>query len=417
MIVAMTLLVLVNILNYFDRLLITVVAQPVKEHFALTDTQIGVLTGPAFVFVYVTATLFFGWLSDRRNRRNIIVWVLMLWSAMTALTGAAQNFLQLAIARAGVGIGEGGSNPAVLSFLGSTFPAESRGRAIAVFQSGGMIGILLTFLVGGWVAAEFGWRAAFLVAGVPGLLLAVAVLLCVREPERQPATDRRAAPPLSESLRLLRTNRAYTWIVVATSIAVIGNLGMLQWLPLFFIRSHGLGLKQIGIFFGPAVASGMMAGMLIGGWIGDRIGRNSPARSLVLCIGATIVLTPLYWTVLWVPSLPLALALTFFATATSVIYSPSVTAVMLSVVQPQVRGMAIAVFNFLNGVLGQALFPVMIGILSDALLLSLGAESLRMALTIVIPVSLLSAMMFVRAMRITAAHEASREQRGLTPGM
>ncbi|MET0659835.1 MAG: MFS transporter [Steroidobacteraceae bacterium] len=398
---ALVLLSLLNLLNYFDRLLVTVVAEPVKQHFSLTDTQLGLLTGPAFIVVYIAATLVFGWLSDRRNRKNIMAAVLALWSAMTALSGFAHSYLQLAIARAGVGIGEGGSNPAALSLLSSYYPAERRGRAIAIFQSSGMVGILLTFLVGGWIAAEFGWRAAFWVAGIPGIVLAIAFFLLVPEPPRSSHSDG-AVLPLGASLRLLAGNRAYRWIVIGASLAVISNLGMMQWLPLFFIRSHGLGLKQIGLFFGPVVACGMIVGMLLGGSIGDRLAKTSLSRPLTLAVGAIFLLAPLYWLVLWTPSLAGALTLTFFATATSVFYSPSITAVMLSVVQPEVRGMAAAVFNFFNGIIGQALLPFTVGVLSDALLPEFGQQSLRYALTIVVSMCLVAALAFVRAQRLTA---------------
>jgi MFS family permease len=331
----------------------------------------------------------------------IIAAVLALWSAVTTLSGFAQSYLQLAIARAGVGIGEGGGNPAALSMLSDHFPPQRRARAIAAFQAAGMGGILLTFLLGGWVAERFGWRSVFWVAGVPGLVLAVVFLAVVSEPERL-GGPAQSQLPVGESLRMLKSNPAYRWIVFATALSVMGNLGAMQWLPLFFIRSHGLSLNQIGLFFGPAVACGMAAGMLLGGRIGDQLGRQSPARQLLLCIWANLALTPLYWLVLWVPSVSVALGITFLATATSVVFSPSVTAVMLTVCDARMRGMGAAVFNFANGIVGQALFPVIVGLLSDAFAPSKGADSLRYALTIVITVCLVAAALFVHAMRVTA---------------
>jgi MFS transporter, Spinster family, sphingosine-1-phosphate transporter len=248
--IALALLAIVNVLNYFDRVLITVVAGPVKKYFALSDTELGLLSGPAFVGVYITTTLLFGWLADRRNRRNVMAGVLALWSIMTLLGGAAQNFLQLAIARAGVGFGEAGSNPASLSMLSDYYPPARRGRAVAIFQASGMIGILLSFLVGGWVASAYGWRAVFLIAGIPGLLVAAALLYFVKEPARSGLPPEQAPLSLRESLGLLRANRAYCWIVLASGLSVFGNLGIMQWLPQFFIRSHHMKLTEIGMFFG-----------------------------------------------------------------------------------------------------------------------------------------------------------------------
>jgi MFS transporter, Spinster family, sphingosine-1-phosphate transporter len=401
--VGLALLAVVNVLNYFDRLLITVVAEPVKKYFALSDTQLGLLSGPAFVLVYVGTSLVFGWLTDRRNRRNIMVFVLALWSAMTLLGGIAQNFLQLAIARAGVGFGEGGSNPASLSMLSDYFSPAHRGRAVAVFQASGMIGILLTFLLGGWVADRFGWRQAFFLAGLPGLLTAAALLRFAKEPIRRGQAAGQSGASLSESLRLLKSNRAYCWIILASGLAVFGNLGIMQWLPQFFVRSHHLKLTEIGLFFGPGLASGMIVGMLAGGWIGDRIGRVSVGRSLLLCVWANLLLTPLDWTLLWVPSMHLALVLTFFHAALSVLYAPTLTAAMQTVAGPRVRGMAAAIFNLVNGLLGQAFFPVLVGVTSDAFAASHGADSLRWALTIVIPICLVASALFVKAAAVTSA--------------
>jgi MFS transporter, Spinster family, sphingosine-1-phosphate transporter len=401
--VGLAVLAVVNVLNYFDRLLITVVAEPVKKYFALTDTQLGLLSGPAFVLVYISTSLLFGWLTDRRNRRNLMAFVLALWSVMTLLGGVAQSFVQLAIARAGVGFGEAGSNPASLSMLSDYFPPARRGRAVAVFQASGMIGIWLTFLVGGWVAATYGWRAVFFLAGLPGLIAARALLKFVREPSRRGLTPGQAAVSLKESLRLLRDNRAYRWVILASGLAVFGNLGIMQWLPQFFIRSHHMKLTEIGMFFGPGLAGGMIVGMLAGGWIGDRIGRASIGRSLLLCVGANLLLTPLDWTLLWVDSMRVALILTFFHAALSVLYAPTLTAVMQTVAGPRVRGMAAAIFNFVNGLLGQALFPLLVGIASDAFHASRGGDSLRWALTVVIPIYLVAAVVFVKAAAVTSA--------------
>jgi MFS transporter, Spinster family, sphingosine-1-phosphate transporter len=400
--VGLALLAAVNVLNYFDRLLITVVAGPIKKEFALSDAQLGLLSGPAFVMVYISTSLVFGWLTDRFNRRNIMALVLAVWSVMTLLGGVAQNFAQLAAARAGVGLGEAGSNPASLSMLSDYFAPAWRGRAVALFQASGMIGILLTFLLGGWVASEYGWRAVFFIAALPGLFLSAALLLFVKEPGRRGEAAGEHAVTLGESLQLLRDNRAYRWIVLASGLAVFGNLGIMQWLPLFFIRSHHMKLTEIGIFFGPGLASGMIVGMLAGGWIGDRIGRKSISRSLFLCVGANFVLAPLDLALLWVPSLVLALILTFFHAALSVFYAPTLTATMQTVAGARVRGMAAAIFNFVNGLLGQALFPLLVGIASDAFAPAHGQDSLRWAITMVIPIYWVASVVFVKAAAVTS---------------
>jgi MFS family permease len=157
------------------------------------------------------------------------------------------------------------------------------------------------------------------------------------------------------------------------------------------------------MFFGPGLASGMIVGMLVGGWVGDRIGRKSISRSLLLCVGANLMLAPLDLALLWVPSLRLALVLTFFHAALSVLYAPTLTATMQTVAGPRVRGMAAAIFNFVNGLLGQALFPLLVGIASDAFAAAHGEDSLRWGITIVIPIYWVASAVFVKAAVVTSA--------------
>ena len=399
--VALVILALFNMTNYFDRLIMTVVAQPVKAHFSLSDTQLGLLTGPAFITVYCVASVFFGWLVDRRSRKLVLAGVVALWSLMTFGGGLARNFAQLFVARAGVGIGEGGSNPAAMSLLSDYFPPERRSTAAAIFTSVGMIGILLSFLAGGWIAERFGWRAAFVAAGVPGIVLVVLALLFLREPVRG-AIDRQvhAVLPFRDPVRLLWRIRPYPWLLFALGLAAFGNLGMLQWLPIFFIRSHHLGLTQVGLFFGPTMVVGLIVGMLAGGWLGDRLARRSTADMLWIGIIANGAVVPLYWAALWLPSLPAALGLTLAAAAMSVVYSPMGYAVIQILAPVSVRGSANGIFNIFGGLIAQALMPLLVGILSDALTPAYGSESLRVALTICILICLFASLTFVHVKRL-----------------
>lgn len=409
-IVALVLLSLINMLNYFDRIIITVLAQPVKEHFGLSDTQLGVLTGPAFVGVYMVTSVIFGWLVDRRSRRTVLVCVLLLWSVMTAASSVARSYAQLAVARAGVGIGEGGASPACWSMLGDYFPLRRRSTAAAIFNAIGMVGLLLGFLAGGWVADRYGWRTAFLLAGVPGLLLAPVLWLFLREPRRG-AMD--AIPHVTLSYRAtlaaLVRNRPYVWIVAATAISTFGNLGMIQWLPLFFIRSHALSVLDVGFYFGPTLVLGLISGMLLGGWLGDRLARRSIGSMLWLSVGATLTMLPLYWLVLWAPSVEIALGLTFVATAISVLHASSGVAVVQTVLPAAMRGTGIAIYNLLHTLVGQGLLPLLVGILSDALAVRYGPESLRIALTLCIASAGMAGLLFVRARTVTIRTFSGRD--------
>lgn len=406
---ALFVLFLINLLNYYDRMLIVVVSQPLRLEFGLTDTQYGALTGLAFVFVYALASLVFGALADRYNRRTVIAVALTLWSVMTALCGLARSFGVLALGRAGVGVGEGGANPAGMSLLSDYYPPHRRSMALAVFASGGMVGLFLSFVLGSWIATHHGWRAVFLVAGIPGLLIAGLTLIMIREPKRG-SFDRVAAEQLSygQALGRLAGNKAYVWLCVAASLGVFSSLGMLIWLPQFFIRSHGMSVQEVGFLFGPAAALGLCAGMMAGGWIGNAYARRSLAHPVLICIFANLALAPLFGIVLWTASTPLALVVTFIAMASAVIYAPAFQASMQTVCEPEVRATGAAVSNVLNAIIGQGALPFLVGVLSDAFKPGFGAEALRWSLTVVAPTfAVLSGLGFIIALGATRRHFAT----------
>lgn len=406
-VIALILLALINLMNYYDRLLVVVISQPLRLEFKLTDTQYGLLTGPAFVFVYAVSSIVFGRLADRGNRRTIIAVALGLWSAMTALCGFSKSFAVLAVGRAGVGVGEGGSNPAGMSLISDHFPAEKRSMALALFQVGGNVGMLLSFIVASWIAIEYGWREVFWVAAVPGLLLAVATFFLMPEPPRG-QYDKEPAQRLAflESLQRLWQNKAYVWLCAAASFGVFSSLGMLIWLPQFFIRLHGMDQKDVGFLFGPAAALGLIAGMLIGGWLGNRMAGRSLAEPVRLCFLANLALVPLLLFVLWTGSTTLALVACFIAMALAVIYAPAFQATMQSVCTADLRGTASAFSNVLNSIIGQGMIPLFVGVLSDRLMPDFGNESLRWALTAAVVFTFISGIFFVRAYGRTRTHFA-----------
>lgn len=405
---ALVLLALLNLMNYYDRLLVVVLSQPLRVEFELTDTQYGLLTGPAFVFVYAVASIVFGLLADRVNRRALIAGALALWSAMTALCGFARDFGVLALGRAGVGIGEGGSNPAGLSLLSDHYPPARRPMALALFQVGGNVGLLLSFMVASWIATHYGWRAAFWVAGAPGLVLALVILFFLTEPPRGQYDAVAVGRPLglTEGLGRLFRNKAYVWLSIAASLGVFSSLGMLIWLPQFFIRMHGMDQSQVGFLFGPAAALGLCAGMILGGFVGTRSAGRSLERPVRICIGANLAIVPLMLVVLWSGSTLVALLACFLAMALAVVYAPAFQATMQSVCEPELRGAAAAFSNVLNAIVGQGLIPLFVGVLSDRLAPTLGLESLRWSLTVATLFPLLCGLAFLRAYPLTGRHFA-----------
>jgi MFS transporter, Spinster family, sphingosine-1-phosphate transporter len=346
-------------------------------------------------------------MADRYRRPVLIAGVLLLWSGMTALSGMAQNFLQLALCRAGVGVGEGGSHPTAYSLISDYFPPARRAGALGLFGGVGVLGVSGAFLVGGFVSDAFGWRAAFFIAAAPGLVLSVIVLLMMREPPRG-GFDLAQSAQLSSraSFASLARNAPFRWLIAGAALGSFANIGMLQWLPLFFMRSHDMDLKRIGILFGPAMAFGLMFGMLAGGPIADRLARRSLARPLMVCVALNVVVVPLYLLVLWIPSVKAALVLTFVSVTFATVWSPAYTAAMQNVCDPRVRGIAGGVQNVVSGAVAMAILPLAVGMLSDAFAPRFGAESLRWALSVAVLSVLLAAAAFARAGRLVHNHFA-----------
>lgn len=406
---ALVLLGLVNLLNYYDRLLIVVLAQPIRLEFELTDTQYGLLTGPAFVVIYSVSSVLLGFLADRHDRRLIIGSALTVWSGMTALFGLAGNFTTLLLARAGVGVGEGGSSPCGFSYISERFDPQRRAMALGLFTSGGMIGVLLSFLIGSWIAIEYGWRWAFISAGVVGILLAGLVVLTLPEKRRKQQADGARRDSLSRELRSLLAHRAYVRLCIGAGICGFGSAGILAWLPLFFIRSHGLEQREIGLYFGPAAAAGLCLGLWIGAWLATRAARISLSRPVVLCITCNFALVPLYLIVLWAPRMEVALIFMFVSMTVSLIYAPAFQGTMQTVVRPDQRALAAGASNVLITCLGQGVLPLAVGIMSDAFMPAFDTEALRLALTISLVFLAIGALVFWRALGDTERHFAINE--------
>lgn len=412
---ALALLAAINFMNYYDRLLVVVVSEQLRLEFSLSDTQFGLLTGPAFVFVYAAASLMFGRIADIADRRRLIAFAVGLWSVMTALCGLARTFPMLALARAGIGVGEGGANPAGMSVLSDHFPPERRSTALALFQAGGMVGMLASFLLASQIAITFGWRAVFYIAALPGLVLAAAVLLKMPEPARG-RFDRDAGKSPANFVKTLTDlwrNRAYRWLCAAASVGVYSSIGFLVWLPQFFIRYHGLDQSDVGLLFGPAATLGLITGMLLGGWLGDKLAVRSIARPVIICVGANVLLVPVMIVVLWAGSVAIALVACFVAMALAVVYAPSFQATMQSVCTPRQRGTAGAASNVLNALIGQGLAVLFVGKASDMLLPYAGPQSLRWALTISVAFTVIAGLAFIRAFYASKAHFSGKSSTGL----
>lgn len=395
-------LLLVYTFNFIDRIVLGVLVPPIKAELGLTDTQLGLLGGTAFALFYTALGIPIGWLADRFNRVWIMTAALALWSAFTATCGLATSFSHLFLSRLGVGVGEAGGVAPAYSLISDYYPPAQRARALGVHAFGIPIGSALGLFFGGWIASAVSWRAAFFILGLAGLALAPLMLATVREPVRG-GLDRRgpvsSAPTPGNVIRLLMRKPSFWGLSLAAACSSIVAYGLFFWLPSFFVRSYGLSLMQVSLYFGGIMLVGGVAGVWLGGWLADRYGaaRKSfyaliPAAALLLCVPFYVfgvLSSGLSWSsVLFV--IPTALGLVWLG--------PTISAIQ-HLVPPEMRAIASAVFLFVNNLVGLGFGSLVIGALSDAFSSRFGAESLRYAILAGTSFYLLSVALFLLSSR------------------
>ncbi|MBW2345305.1 MAG: MFS transporter, partial [Deltaproteobacteria bacterium] len=277
------LLLIVYIFNFIDRQIVAILLPEIKAELGLSDSQLGLLTGFAFALFYVTFGIPIANLADRKRRVPIIAGAVAIWSGMTALCGLAQNFVHLLIARIGVGVGEAGCTPPAHSLIADYFPPNRRAMALAVYSMGTAVGGGLGLFFGGWMSDTVGWRMAFIFVGLPGLLLAVFVWLTIKEPPRGYAdgVDRSTVKeniPLHDGIRILLKNPCFRHITIATAYISLMGYGFANWIPSFFSRNFGAAATEIGAALGLVNVLGGGAGILLGGYLGDKLASRDPRR-------------------------------------------------------------------------------------------------------------------------------------------
>jgi len=363
----LALLCAINTLNFFDRQVLFAVAEPIRREWALGDAAVGAL-GTAFTLLYAVVGIPFGRLADRARRTRLLAAGVLAWSLLTALQGLARSFAQLFVLRLLVGVGEATCAPAATSLIGDLVPPEKRSRALAVFMLGLPLGLGLSYAVSGWVAQGWGWRAAFFVAGPPGILCA-ALALALREPARRaPPSADTGASAFSPYRRLLAIPTLW-WIIASGALHNFNMYALGTFLSPYLIRVHGVGLRQAGLASMLAYGLSGIPGMLLGGVGGDALRRRGPAHRLLLGAGAFACAAPLILLALRQPA-GRVLAFTVLlglACAAMAAYYSIVYAALQDVVPASRRGTAMAVYFLAMYVLGAAFGPVVTGVLSDRL--------------------------------------------------
>ena len=385
--VTLWILLIVYIFNFIDRQIVNILAEPIRLELGLSDTQIGLMTGLAFALFYTILGLPIARFSDRptTHRPKLIAAALATWSAMTALCGMAQNFVQLLLARIGVGIGEAGCTPPAHSLIADMVEPKKRSSALAFYALGIPVGTLLGMMIGGLLADFVGWRRAFFIVGVPGVLLAIVVAWVLKEPRRhltqaQAASNAQQTMPLGQAVRSVMGSRAFVLLLVAGSAAAFLAYGKTTWTTIFFQRTHGLTPGEVGFWFGVVNGAAGIAGTFLGGWLADRYGAENRRHVLTAPAVGMALAVPLAFLAYRADNWLFALTLLFLPTLfNSLYYGPTYSAAQ-GLVPLRARAIAAAVLLFFQNLIGLGLGPLFFGMLSDWLRPEFGEESVRYVL-------------------------------------
>ncbi len=403
-------------LSYVDRQLLSILMEPIRQEFDFSDLQLGLLSGVAFAIFYATLGLPIARYADRHSRVNIITVALVVWSAATALTAQATSFVQLFLARVGVGVGEAGCNPSAYSIISDYFPARKRATAMSVYSLGVYLGQFIGFIVAGYVAQHYGWRTAFYVVGLPGIAVAIVLKLTLREPPRgfsEPAGYVASAPPAAMAvLKKLYSLPSFRHLSLAAGLHALVGYGLNSYYSAFLMRSHGMSLTETSTWLAVITLTGGLTGTYLGGKLSDVFAQRhggDPRYQMWVPAVALLINVPVWLLALLLPGQWMVLTLMIPAIALGATYlGPSIAAThqLIGVNERAVGG---ALLMFILNLIGIGLGPMLTGLFSDLIrddLMTQGmaleaarADGLKYALCIMSVVNLWSAWHYLRAAR------------------
>lgn len=394
--VGLVVLILIGILSFIDRQILVILIEPIKADLHLSDGQVGLLTGMAFASVYLVASFPLASWADRADRSKVLAICVSLWSVMTALSGAAQVFWQLCLARAGVAAGEATVNPSSQSLVADTIPAAYRGRAMAALTIGPALGIFAGLFLGGWIATHWNWRVAFVAVGAPGLFLALASLLFIHDP-RKTQSDARKRGQMLAGIQDLWSNKGFRLAMIGLGFHSFSSYGWTTWSPSFLVRVHDAKISDIGLWLGLSTAVGALGGNFLGGAIVDRLGVRDP-RWFGFCpaIGSfsAILFAALF---VLVPGQGLAILLFLPLMLTLATWGAPTYALAQKVATGGNRALSAAIVGFFSNFIGTGLGPLAVGLSNDFLAPTYGAEAIRWSLLFTLPSLLIGAWFYYRA--------------------
>jgi MFS family permease len=419
----LTILIVILALNSSDRVALGLLLQDIKVDLALSDTQLGFLTGLAFAFFYSTMGVPIARWADRGNRVNLISVTMALWCAALSLCGLAGTFLQLLLIRIGVAVGEAGCIPPAHSLIADYYDRAERPRAVSRYMLGASIGTIIGFFSVGWLNELLGWRMTFVALGVPGLIVALLAWLTLKEPRRSrhaargtaaasdnatvmthaaaaapanlPATAE-AVTPAQSAARSMRpsakvvaitlwANRTFRHLVFFNAIVSFFGFGILQWQATFFVRTHGLQTGELGTWLALIAGVGSLLGTYWGGELASRYAASNERLQLKAMAAAYSTLGIFSALVYLAPNASLAFVCLSVATVGGAIAVGPLYATMQTLVPDRMRAVSVALMYLIGNLLGMGLGPLLAGVLSDAFRPWAGEESLRYALLVLCP--------------------------------
>jgi len=412
-------LVLIYIMGSVDRAVVSVIAEPLKAEFGLSDKQLGILGGMAYSVTYAIAVLPMGWLVDRVDRKRLLSITVLIWSVLTAVCAAATNYTTLIVARMGVGAAEAPASPASLSLIADTFPMRQRNTAVSLYYAGTAAGQIVIFVIGGWLLLHFDWRTVFLVAGGPGLLLACLLWFTTREPERglfdpdrklrkQAVRDNRG-PLMIDTIRGILGNPALCFAIPAITVSAGVNYSLTVWTTSFLVRVHGLSVSEGAIWTGVGFGACMTVGSLLVGPLADRFSKGDQARLALIPMVTTLVAIAGGVVLALGQTLTVSLAGLAVAAFMGGFFTGTGYSIILSLAAADERGTTLGATKLLSIFAGSGLMPLITGAISDAVG---GPQSIRPAILITMLLLIVSTLCYVMVRRILLRQQAARSERG-----
>lgn len=396
----LTMLTIIYSLNFLDRTVINILIDPIKHEYHLSDTVMGFISGFGFVMMYsILAAPVARW-ADRGNRRSIITWGLVLWSGMTAMGGVARNAVQLTLSRFGVGVGEAAGTAPSTSLISDIFPGSQRATAMAIYQLGPVFGGFLGSFIGGWVNHYYGWHQAFLVAGVPGLVVALLFRLTVKEPVRGNSELRKvdtSQQGLGATMRFMAEQKSYVLLLIGFCFTTYTQFGFGAWTAPFLGRIHHLNTAQIGTYSGVLRTIAGLIGTLAGGFLADWAGRHDIRWKVYVPAIASMLAFPGVLLFSFAPSLSTCLIGFTIVSMMSPVHVGPLVGVSHSVVKVGMRAFSTSVIYLVAEIFGLGLGPFLIGFANDWLRPRLGVDVIRYSMATAAFTTLIGGIIFCLA--------------------